>query len=60
MTPELFTRRNVVIQGITGSGGTAHAKNMLAYGTRIIGGTSPNQQTVQLPIFKLSILSTPQ
>ena len=44
MTPELFTRRNVVIQGITGSGGTAHAKNMLAYGTRIIGGTSPNQQ----------------
>ncbi len=44
MTPELFTRRNIVIQGITGSGGTAHAKNMLAYGTRIIGGTSPNQQ----------------
>ena len=44
MTPELFTRRNVVIQGITGSGGTAHAKNMLAYGTQIIGGTSPNQQ----------------
>lgn len=32
MTPELFTRRNIVIQGITGSGGTAHAKNMLAYG----------------------------
>lgn len=44
MTPELFTRRNIVIQGITGSGGTAHAKNMLAYGTQIIGGTSPNQQ----------------
>ena len=44
MTPELFTRRNVIIQGITGSSGTAHTKNMLAYGTRIIGGTSPNQQ----------------
>ncbi|MFC2317424.1 MAG: CoA-binding protein [Candidatus Saccharimonas sp.] len=44
MTPELFTRRNVIIQGITGSSGTAHTKNMLAYGTRIVGGTSPNQQ----------------
>lgn len=44
MTPELFIRRNVIIQGITGSSGTAHTKNMLAYGTRIVGGTSPNQQ----------------
>ena len=44
MTPELFTHRNVIIQGITGSSGTVHTKNMLAYGTRIIGGTSPNQQ----------------
>ena len=41
MTPQLFTGKNVIIQGITGKNGSFHAKNMLASGTRVIAGTSP-------------------
>ena len=41
MTPQLFTGKNVIIQGITGKNGSFHAKNMLASGTNIIAGTSP-------------------
>ncbi len=33
----------VVVQGITGSGGSFHAKRMLEYGTRIVAGTSPGK-----------------
>jgi len=33
----------VVIQGITGRQGTFHTEQMLAYGTRIAGGTSPGK-----------------
>lgn len=41
MTPQLFTGKNVIVQGITGKNGSFHAKNMLASGTNIIAGTSP-------------------
>lgn len=41
MTPQLFTGKNVIIQGITGKNGSFHTKNMLASGTNIIAGTSP-------------------
>lgn len=43
MTPSLFPTSNVIIQGITGSQGTFHTKAMLAAGTNIVGGTSPNK-----------------
>lgn len=33
----------VLVQGITGAGGSFHAKRMKAYGTDIIGGTSPGK-----------------
>lgn len=39
----LFTAKNVIIQGITGSQGSFHAKAMKAAGTNVIAGTSPNK-----------------
>lgn len=33
----------VIVQGITGSAGSFHAGQMLAYGTRLVGGTSPGK-----------------
>jgi succinyl-CoA synthetase alpha subunit len=39
----------VIVQGITGSGGSFHARRMKDYGTRIVAGTSPGKggQTVE-------------
>ncbi len=44
----------VIVQGITGRDGSFHAAKMKAYGTRIVGGTSPGKagQTVAgAPVF---------
>ncbi len=44
----------VIVQGITGSQGAFHTEKCLEYGTKIIGGTSPNKegQTIfDLPVF---------
>ena len=43
MKPELFTAKNVIIQGITGTHGAFHARAMLDAGTSIVAGTSPNK-----------------
>lgn len=43
MNPKILHGKNIIIQGITGSQGSFHTKAMLAYGTHIIGGTSPNK-----------------
>ena len=45
---------NVIVQGITGNQGTFNAKQMLAYGTKIIGGTSPGkggQEVCGVPVY---------
>ncbi|MCL5290469.1 MAG: succinate--CoA ligase subunit alpha, partial [Firmicutes bacterium] len=34
---------NVVVQGMTGNQGLFHTKQMLAYGTKIVAGTSPGK-----------------
>ncbi|HEX9290840.1 MAG TPA: succinate--CoA ligase subunit alpha [Anaeromyxobacteraceae bacterium] len=41
----VFVDRNtrVVVQGITGSAGSFHAEQMLAYGTRIVAGVTPGR-----------------
>ena len=55
MTPQLFTGKNIIIQGITGKNGRFHARNMLDYKTSIIAGTSPNQAISEVhgvPIFR--------
>ena len=55
MTPQLFTGKNVIIQGITGKNGRFHARNMLDYKTHIVAGTSPNQSVSEVygvPVFR--------
>lgn len=55
MTPQLFTGKNVIIQGITGKNGRFHARNMLNYKTSIVAGTSPNQSVSEvhgIPVFR--------
>ncbi len=44
----------LIVQGITGRDGAFHAAKMQAYGTRVVGGTSPGKagQTVEgIPVF---------
>ncbi len=55
MTPQLFTGKNVIIQGITGKNGRFHTQNMLNYKTHIVAGTSPNQAVSEVhgvPVFR--------
>ena len=39
----LTEKSRVVVQGITGTGGSFHTKRMLEYGTNIVAGTSPGK-----------------
>jgi succinyl-CoA synthetase alpha subunit len=44
----------VIVQGITGSQGLFHTKQMLEYGTKIVGGTSPGKGGMEVegvPVF---------
>jgi succinyl-CoA synthetase alpha subunit len=44
----------VIVQGITGSSGLFHTKQMLEYGTKIVGGTSPGKGGTEIegvPVF---------
>lgn len=44
----------VIVQGITGREGQFHTQQMLAYGTRVVGGVTPGkggQKTQDVPIF---------
>ena len=55
MTPQLFTGKNIIIQGITGKNGRFHARNILDYKTSIVAGTSPNQSVSEVhgvPVFR--------
>ncbi len=43
MDSNLFSSRNVIVQGITGSHGSFHTAAMRAAGTTIVAGTSPSK-----------------
>ena len=47
----IFVDRNtrVLVQGITGSDGSFHAEQMIAYGTQVVGGVTPGRGGTQLP-----------
>ena len=47
-------RTRVICQGITGSQGTFHSEQALAYGTRLVGGVTPGrggEEHLGLPVF---------
>jgi malate-CoA ligase subunit alpha len=47
-------RTRVIIQGFTGDKGTFHGKEMIAYGTRLVGGVTPGKggkRHLDLPVF---------
>ena len=55
MTPDIFRGKHVIVQGITGKHGSFHTERMLANGTHIVGGTSPNQSVTEVhgvPVFR--------
>ncbi len=55
MTPDIFRGEHVIVQGITGKHGSFHTEHMLARGTHIVGGTSPNQSVTAVhgvPVFR--------
>jgi succinyl-CoA synthetase alpha subunit len=44
----------VIVQGITGRDGSFHARSMLAYGTRVVGGVTPGKggsRLDEMPVF---------
>ena len=54
MDNKLLTGKNVIVQGITGSQGSFHTRAMVAAGTNIIAGTSPNkagQEFAGIPVY---------
>lgn len=55
MKPELFTAKNIIVQGITGTHGTFHTRAMAAAGTHVVAGTSPTKAGSKLdgiPVYK--------
>jgi succinyl-CoA synthetase alpha subunit len=54
MNSNILIAKNVIVQGITGSHGSFHTAAMIAAGTNIVAGTSPNKagQTVNgVPVY---------
>ncbi|MCE9651890.1 MAG: CoA-binding protein [Nitrosarchaeum sp.] len=38
-----YKKKGVIVQGITGSYGSLHAKNMMTYGTNVVAGVTPGK-----------------
>ena len=50
----LDSKSKVIVQGITGKNGQFHTKQMLDYGTKVLGGVTPGkggQETLGVPIW---------
>jgi len=54
MNPDLFTAKNVIVQGITGTHGSFQTKAMVDAGTHVVAGTTPGKagQSVEgVPVY---------
>ena len=54
INPRIDRNTPVIVQGITGRAGQMHSRLMKQYGTRIVGGVSPNAKTAEVngaPVF---------
>ena len=38
-----YEKKGVIVQGITGSYGSIHAKQMISYGTNVVAGVTPGK-----------------
>ncbi len=50
-------KTRLVVQGITGSEGTFHTKQMVEYGTKVVAGVTPAKGGTEfesIPIYQLS------
>jgi succinyl-CoA synthetase alpha subunit len=54
INPRIDRKTRVIVQGITGRAGQLHSRLMMRYGTRILGGVSPDARTREVngvPVF---------
>lgn len=54
VNPRIDRKTPVIVQGITGRAGQLHSRLMMRYGTRIVGGVSPDAKTREVngvPVF---------